>query len=55
MSSTDSMSSQPPSIYWNGQNGLAGWPRVHSACSRASRASDVRIVVAARQPRIRRK
>jgi hypothetical protein len=25
MSSTDSASSQPPSIHWNGQNRLAGW------------------------------
>jgi hypothetical protein len=25
MSSTDSASSQPPSIHWNGQNLLAGW------------------------------
>jgi DNA-binding FadR family transcriptional regulator len=25
MSSTDSASSQPPSINWNGQNRLAGW------------------------------
>jgi hypothetical protein len=25
MSSTDSASSQPPSIHWNGQNRLTGW------------------------------
>ena len=25
MSSTDSASSQPPSIHWNGQNRLPGW------------------------------
>jgi hypothetical protein len=25
MSSTDSASSQQPSIHWNGQNRLAGW------------------------------
>ena len=25
MSSTDSASSQPPSIHWKGQNRLAGW------------------------------
>jgi hypothetical protein len=25
MSSTDSASSQPPSIHWNGQNRLVGW------------------------------
>jgi hypothetical protein len=25
MSSTDSASSQPPSIHWNGQKWLAGW------------------------------
>jgi hypothetical protein len=25
MRSTDSASSQPPSIHWNGQNRLAGW------------------------------
>jgi hypothetical protein len=25
MSSTDSASSQPPSIHWNGQNRVAGW------------------------------
>ena len=25
MSSTESASSQPPSIHWNGQNRLAGW------------------------------
>ena len=29
MSSTDSASSQPPSIHWNGQNRLPGWYRVH--------------------------
>jgi hypothetical protein len=25
MGSTDSVSSQPPSIHWKGQNRLAGW------------------------------
>jgi hypothetical protein len=25
MSSTDSASSQPPSIHWKGQNRVAGW------------------------------
>jgi hypothetical protein len=25
ISSTDSASSQPPSIHWNGQNRLPGW------------------------------
>jgi hypothetical protein len=25
MSNTDSASSQPPSVHWNGQNRLTGW------------------------------
>jgi hypothetical protein len=29
MSSTDSASSQPPSIHWKGQNRLPGWYVAH--------------------------